>query len=77
MLAEAGQSAMSGDVELSKNLVRQRRSLQANIDLLSYLDAHTAHTGHVNNELVFDDPAEGKGGHDEASPAESRNDFQS
>jgi hypothetical protein len=64
MLAEADQSAMSGDVELSHNLAGQRRSLQANIDLLSYLDAHAAHASYVNNELVFDDPAESKEFHE-------------
>jgi hypothetical protein len=64
MLAEADQSAMSGDVELSKNVARQRRSLLANIDLLSYVDAHAAHASYVNNEMVFDDPAESKEFHE-------------
>ena len=60
MLEEALQSEMSGDVELSHNLAGQRRSLQANLDLISYLDAHAQHARYVNNELVFDDPAESK-----------------
>jgi hypothetical protein len=60
MLDEAVQSEMSGNVELSHNLAGQRRSLQANLDFISYLDAHAQHARYVNNELVFDDPAESK-----------------
>jgi hypothetical protein len=64
MSDEAVQSEMSGDVELSHNLAGQRRSLQANLNFISYLDAHAQHARHVNNELVFDDPAESKEFHE-------------
>ena len=40
------------------------RSLRANLDLISYLDTHPAHARYVNNELVFDDPAESKEFHE-------------
>ena len=64
MLDEAIQSEMSGNVELSHILAGQRRSLQANLDFISYLDAHAQHAHYVNNELVFDDPAESKEFHE-------------
>jgi hypothetical protein len=64
MLAEAVQSETSGNVELSHKLAGQRRSLQANLDFFSYVDAHAAHARYVNNELVFDDPAESKEFHE-------------
>jgi hypothetical protein len=64
MLDESLQSEMSGDVEYSHNQAGQRRSLQANLDLISYLDAHAEHAHYVNNELIFDDPAESKEFHE-------------
>jgi hypothetical protein len=64
MLDESVQAEMSGDVEFSHNQAGQRRSLQANLDLISYLDAHAQHARNVNNELVFDDPAESKEFHE-------------
>lgn len=67
MLDEAIRSEMSGNVELSHNLAGQRRSLQANLDFISYLDAHAQHARYVNNDLVFDDPAESKEFHELAA----------
>jgi hypothetical protein len=64
MLDESVQAEMSGDVEFSHNQAGQRRSLQANLDLISYLDAHAQHARYVNNELVFDDPSESKEFHE-------------
>lgn len=60
MLDESVQSEMSGDVEFSHNQAAQRRSLQANLVMISYLDAHAQHVHYVKDELVFDDPAETK-----------------
>jgi hypothetical protein len=64
MLDESVQTEMSGNVEFLHNQAGQRRSLQANIDLISYLDAHAQHARYANHELVFDDPAESKEFHE-------------
>jgi len=58
MLAQAHASTVRQDAEISADYANRRKILQANADLLTYLDAHAAHAHYVNNQLLFDDPDE-------------------
>jgi hypothetical protein len=60
MLAQAHASTVRQDAELSSDYTNQRKTLQANIDFFTYLDAHAAHAHYVNNRILFDDPEEAK-----------------
>jgi hypothetical protein len=44
--------------DLASNYAHPRQVWQANVDLFTYLNEHAAHARYVNNQLLFDDPAE-------------------
>jgi hypothetical protein len=60
MMAQAHASTVRQDADLSSSYANRRKGLQANIDFFTYLDAHATHAHYVNNQLLFDDPAEDK-----------------
>jgi hypothetical protein len=58
MLAEARASTLRQDADLASEYAHIRHVWQANVEFLMYLDEHAAHARYVNNQLLFDDPAE-------------------
>jgi hypothetical protein len=60
MLAKAHASTVRQDAELSPDYAKRRKTLQANMEFFTYLDAHAAHAHYLSNQILFDDPAEAK-----------------
>jgi hypothetical protein len=58
MLAEARAYTLRQDSDLAAQYAHPRQVWQANVDFFTYLDEHAAHAHYVNNQLLFDDPAE-------------------
>jgi hypothetical protein len=60
MLAEARAYTLKQDSDLASSYAQPRQAWQANVDFLTYMDEHAAHARYVNNQILFDDPAEAK-----------------
>jgi hypothetical protein len=60
MLTEARAYTLKQDSDLASSYAQPRQAWQANVDFLTYLDEHAAHARYVNNQILFDDPAEAR-----------------
>jgi hypothetical protein len=58
MLAEAHAYALKQDSDLASNYAHPRQVWQANVDFFTYLNEHAAHARYIDNQILFDDPAE-------------------
>jgi len=54
------QYALKQDSDLASNYTHPRQVWQANVDFFTYLNEHAAHARYVNNQVLFDDPAEAR-----------------
>jgi hypothetical protein len=55
---EARADTIRQDASVSADYAKRRKVLQANVNLMTYLDGHATHARYSGNQLVFDDPVD-------------------
>jgi len=58
IINEARADTIRQDASVSVDYAKRRQVLQANVNLITYLDGHASHARYSGDKLLFDDPVE-------------------